>query len=161
VERWTYEEDSEEIMGRGSRARKEVDYTDSLTEKEWLKAIDENVDDFEDDEEEEIKSNRKGNRGKKRGKRNADDDDDPPIRRRKTIGPEEIKLRKKMKTIMNIVVKYTDADSRILSEPFMKLPSRHKLPDYYEVIKKPMDIKKIMAKIDDGKVLYLYLNKYF
>lgn len=158
VERWTYEEDSEEIMGRGSRARKEVDYTDSLTEKEWLKAIDENVDDFEDDEEEEIKSNRKGNRGKKRGKRNADDDDDPPIRRRKTIGPEELKLRKKMKTIMNIVVKYTDSDSRILSEPFMKLPSRHKLPDYYEVIKKPMDIKKIMAKIDDGKVLYIYLN---
>ncbi|KAL4132863.1 hypothetical protein QTP88_009944 [Uroleucon formosanum] len=157
VERWTYEEDSEEIMGRGSRARKEVDYTDSLTEKEWLKAIDENVDDFEDDEEEEIKSNRKGNRGKKRGKRNADDDEDPPIRRRKTIGPEEIKLRKKMKTIMNIVVKYTDADSRILSEPFMKLPSRHKLPDYYEIIKKPMDIKKIVAKIDDGK--YADLNE--
>lgn len=24
-------------MGRGSRQRKEVDYTDSLTEKEWLK----------------------------------------------------------------------------------------------------------------------------
>lgn len=161
MERWTYEEDSEEIMGRGSRARKEVDYTDSLTEKEWLKAIDENVDDFEDDEEEEVKSNRKGNRGKKRGKRSADDDDDPPIRRRKTIGPEELKLRKKMKTIMNIVVKYTDADSRILSEPFMKLPSRHKLPDYYEVIKKPMDIKKIVTKIEEGKVLYLYFDKHF
>ncbi|XP_050435592.1 ATP-dependent helicase brm isoform X2 [Adelges cooleyi] len=156
VERWTYEEDSEEIMGRGSRARKEVDYTDSLTEKEWLKAIDENVEDFDEDEEEEVKSNRKGNRGKKRGRRNADDDDDPPIRRRKTVGPEEMKLRKKMKAIMNIVVKYTDADSRILSEPFMKLPSRHKLPDYYEIIKKPMDIKKIMTKIEDGK--YADLN---
>ncbi|XP_050537344.1 ATP-dependent helicase brm [Daktulosphaira vitifoliae] len=158
VERWTYEEDSEEIMGRGSRVRKEVDYTDSLTEKEWLKAaLDENVDDFDDDEEEEIKSNRKGNRGKKRGRRNADDDDDPPIRRRKTVGPEELKLRKKMKAIMNIVVKYTDADSRVLSEPFMKLPSRHKLPDYYEIIKKPLDIKKIIAKIDDGK--YADLNE--
>lgn len=31
------EEDSNIGMGRGSRQRKEVDYTDSLTEKEWLK----------------------------------------------------------------------------------------------------------------------------
>lgn len=39
VERWTYEEEAEVQMGRGSRQRKEVDYTDSLTEKEWLKVI--------------------------------------------------------------------------------------------------------------------------
>ena len=26
-----------DILGRGSRQRKEVDYSDSLTEKEWLK----------------------------------------------------------------------------------------------------------------------------
>lgn len=45
VDRWNYEEDS--ILGRGSRQRKEVDYTDSLTEKEWLKAID-GENDFED-----------------------------------------------------------------------------------------------------------------
>lgn len=36
MERWTYEE-TEVQMGRGNRQRKEVDYTDSLTEKEWLK----------------------------------------------------------------------------------------------------------------------------
>lgn len=33
-------EEDDTILGRGSRQRKEVDYTDSLTEKEWLKAID-------------------------------------------------------------------------------------------------------------------------
>lgn len=38
VDLFVDEEDS--ILGRGSRQRKEVDYTDSLTEKEWLKAID-------------------------------------------------------------------------------------------------------------------------
>lgn len=32
-----YEEEEEKILERGSRKRKEVDYTDSLTEKEWLK----------------------------------------------------------------------------------------------------------------------------
>lgn len=39
VEKWTYDEDAElnNSMGRGSRQRKEVDYTDSLTEKEWMK----------------------------------------------------------------------------------------------------------------------------
>lgn len=36
VEKWTCEEDKEEY-GRGSRQRKEVDYSDSITEKEWLK----------------------------------------------------------------------------------------------------------------------------
>ena len=30
-------QDSLEIFGRGTRQRKEVDYSDSLTEKEWLK----------------------------------------------------------------------------------------------------------------------------
>lgn len=46
---WNYL-DEDETLGRGSRQRKEVDYTNSLTEKEWLKAIDE---EFEDEEEEE------------------------------------------------------------------------------------------------------------
>lgn len=66
-----------------------------------------------------------------------------------------------MKKIMDTVVKYTDSDSRILSEPFMKLPSRRKLPDYYEVIKKPIDIKKIMTKIEDGKVVRLMMPIFF
>lgn len=47
-------------------------------------------------------------------------------------------------------------DGRLLSEPFMKLPSRRELPDYYDVIKKPLDIKKILARIEDGKVITLY-----
>merc|ERR1712241_685164 len=44
-----------------------------------------------------------------------------------------------------------DEDSRVLSEPFMKLPTRKELPDYYEVIRKPVDITKILTKIEDGK----------
>ena len=35
----------------------------------------------------------------------------------------------------------------------MKLPTRKELPDYYEVIRRPVDISKIQVKIDDGKVL--------
>lgn len=41
VERLTCEEEEEKIFGRGSRQRKEVDYSDSLTEKQWLKVNEE------------------------------------------------------------------------------------------------------------------------
>lgn len=34
----------------------------------------------------------------------------------------------------------------------MKLPTRRELPDYYDVIKKPLDIKKILARVEDGRV---------
>ena len=44
----------------------------------------------------------------------------------------------------------------------MKLPTRKELPDYYEVIRRPVDIFKIQGKIDDGKVSTLaFLNKRF
>lgn len=36
VDPWNYD-DNDSVLGRGTRHRKEVDYTDSLTEKEWLK----------------------------------------------------------------------------------------------------------------------------
>lgn len=39
VERLTCEEEEEKMFGRGSRQRKEVDYSDSLTEKQWLKVF--------------------------------------------------------------------------------------------------------------------------
>ncbi|PNI51491.1 SMARCA4 isoform 15, partial [Pan troglodytes] len=39
VERLTCEEEEEKMFGRGSRHRKEVDYSDSLTEKQWLKTL--------------------------------------------------------------------------------------------------------------------------
>lgn len=170
VDRWNYEEDS--ILGRGSRQRKEVDYTDSLTEKEWLKVIDgeEDFDDNPDDQDldptkmqrhslggnggsvESGVNSPAGKRTKKRKNRreiNSDDSDaDLPLKRKKTAEP---KIKKQMQRVMSLVIKFTDAEGRILSDPFMKLPSRQKLPDYYEIIKRPVDIKKIMIRIDDGR----------
>merc|ERR1712109_145686 len=61
------------------------------------------------------------------------------------------KMQKKMKKLMEIVIQYEDQDGRVLSDPFMKLPTRKELPDYYEVIRKPVDITKILTKIEDGK----------
>jgi len=61
-----------------------------------------------------------------------------------------------MHKIMSAVIKHNQ-DGRTLSEPFMKLPSRQRLPDYYEIIKRPVDIKKILQRIEDCK--YADLNE--
>lgn len=97
------EEDTDVVsgMGRGSRTRKEVDYTDSLTEKEWLKvkihlvkfrvlisepfhhwynslqAIDDTIEDFSGDEEEVSKPTKKPKKkAKRRGSVSDEDEDD-------------------------------------------------------------------------------------
>lgn len=61
-----------------------------------------------------------------------------------------------MLKIVNLVYfKYKLAflsDGRLLSEPFMKQPPKKDYPDYYEIIKKPIDITKIMNRIEEGKV---------
>lgn len=37
VERLTCEEEADKLFGRGSRGRRDVDYSDALTEKQWLR----------------------------------------------------------------------------------------------------------------------------
>jgi SWI/SNF-related matrix-associated actin-dependent regulator of chromatin subfamily A protein 2/4 len=83
---------------------------------------------------------------KKKKKRGRDDDDDEGRRKKRKANK---KLFKKMKKLIDAVVGYEDSDGRILSEPFYKLPSRKELPDYYEVIRKPVDIAKIQKRIDE------------
>lgn len=56
-----------------------------------------------------------------------------------------------MKKILDLVMKYADAEGRVLSQPFMKLPTRKELPDYYEVIKRPIDINKILVRLQQDK----------
>ncbi|XP_011257143.2 ATP-dependent helicase brm isoform X3 [Camponotus floridanus] len=148
VERWTYEEDEDRFLGRGSRQRKEVDYTDSLTEKEWLKAIDDDGAEYEEEEEDD----KKKKKTRKRKKKGEEDDEPMPKKRRGGSSLVDPKMKRAMKKLITVVVNYTDSsDGRLLSEPFMKLPSRRELPDYYEIIKKPLTINKLLQKIEEGK----------
>lgn len=148
VERWTYEEDEDRFLGRGSRQRKEVDYTDSLTEKEWLKAIDDDGAEYEEEEEDD----KKKKKTRKRKKKGEEDDEPMPKKRRGGGSLVDPKMKRAMKKLITLVVNYTDSsDGRLLSEPFMKLPSRRELPDYYEIIKKPLTINKLLQKIEEGK----------
>ena len=165
VERLTCEEEEERVFGRGNRQRKDVDYGDSLTEREWLKAIGASLDEdgnaIEDDDEEDAGPSSRRKKGRPSGsgrKRRADDggDDEEEPSSKKRRGPKQQpqmnpRLKRKMEKILQMVMKHTDAEGRILSQPFMKLPTRKELPDYYEVIKRPIDIHKIMQHVTNNK----------
>ena len=45
---------------------------------------------------------------------------------------------------------YTDAKGRQLSTIFMKLPSKTELPEYYDVIKKPVGLEKIGVRLKNS-----------
>ncbi len=174
IEKMRLEAEENELYGRGTRARKEVDYSDSLTEREFLRAVEEgNL-----DEVSESKKRRRKEKAKRRyeediEEENADDSiqDDEPKTKRKRGRPslasmnsrksmnnmsviedkKQLKLQSRMKFLVNCVLKYKDTDGRLLSEPFLQLPTRRELPDYYEIIKKPIDLKRVQQRIKDNK----------
>ncbi|GFS58566.1 hypothetical protein TNIN_482531 [Trichonephila inaurata madagascariensis] len=157
VERLTNEEEDDKIFGRGNRQRKEVDYSDSLTEKQWLKAIEDgNIEEIE----QPVKPKRKStgsSSGKKRKKEKDLDDAEPEKKKRRgrppmeKMQPNPPNLTVKMKKLLDIVIHYKDSDGRVLSSAFMHLPSKRELPDYYEVIKKPVDLRKIKYRIKEHR----------
>ncbi|XP_034240054.1 protein polybromo-1 isoform X2 [Thrips palmi] len=53
----------------------------------------------------------------------------------------------KMRTLFDTFREYKDPKGRQLSVIFSKLPSKLEYPDYYEVIKRPIDLDKISQKL--------------
>lgn len=52
--------------------------------------------------------------------------------------------------LYNSVRRYSDYSGRIVSEAFMRLPSKRTYPDYYEVIKNPIGLLRIGSNIKNG-----------
>ncbi|KAM4637699.1 putative global transcription activator SNF2L2 isoform 6-T7 [Amazona ochrocephala] len=152
VERLTCEEEEEKIFGRGSRQRRDVDYSDALTEKQWLRAIEDG--NLEEMEEEVRLKKRKRRRnvdkdsGKEEGEKAKKRRGRPPAEK---LSPNPPKLTKQMNAIIDTVINYKDSSGRQLSEVFIQLPSRKELPEYYELIRKPVDFKKIKERIRNHK----------
>lgn len=159
IEAMTFAEEEEKFFGTGAkRQRKEIDYSDNLTEKQWLKALEDgNLEDIEDD-------NLKVAAGKKRKRKKRDDEEDEEIgpngkpakkkgKRGRPAGskvkydPNPPELTKKMKRLINAVSQYRNSEGRCLMDPFVILPTRRELPDYYQVIKQPIDLRKIKDRI--------------
>lgn len=135
----------------GRRQRKEVDYSqDLMSDRDWLKSIDEDIDEEEEEEEEEEKKKKRGRKergGKRRHKGDADDDESCTPKRKKP-SPELTALLNKL---YDALISYKTSSGHELAAAFEQLPSRRELPDYYEVIEKPMDLNKMKKKIKDGR----------
>lgn len=150
------EEEVEEELGRGTRVKKDITYQEHVSERDWLKAIgaEEEGGGSDSDQDQEITPTKKGKgRGPGRKKRDRDDDEDEEEQgsAKKKKKKSNKGLIKKMKKLIEVVNQYQDADGRILSEPFYQLPGRDELPDYYEIIRRPVDINKMEARIDSDK----------
>lgn len=72
VEQLSYEVNEERLFGRGSRQRREVDYSETLTEREWLKAV-------EDGTLEEVEEHKRKKKKRKLDSTN-NGEETPPIK---------------------------------------------------------------------------------
>ena len=205
LEKAILDQETLDLFGRGTRQRKEVDYSDSLTDKEWLRvdhsfdslspkgfafflqAIEDgtlgttelekkrrrkrrvannvDLDDEDDGQQDDIDSKQDDNdldvmiskSGRRVGKRKLKE-----TNKKYSDEPIPVKLLKQMTTLLDFVIKYRDKylfpyssfssfhslffsseDNRVLSKPFMRLPTQKELPEYYETIKQPVDFNKI------------------
>jgi len=165
------DEGEEELGDRRARSKKEVDYTESLTEREWLRAIGANMEEEGgggEEDDEELRSGRLGRRstgkvgqssskGRRKKREETEEEEVKPRKRGRPARDKSSQPSRKrgpqrfLKKLINGLIRYTNNEGRVLSEPFMKLPSRRVLADYYEVIKFPMDIHKILGRIEDGR----------
>nr|XP_022295789.1 protein polybromo-1-like isoform X8 [Crassostrea virginica] len=57
----------------------------------------------------------------------------------------------RLQEMYDAVSNYQDAKGRDLALPFLKLPLKTDYPDYYEVIKKPIDMQKILLKMQQNQ----------
>ncbi|XP_067854703.1 protein polybromo-1 isoform X6 [Heptranchias perlo] len=59
-------------------------------------------------------------------------------------------LKEQLEHLFEAVATYVDPTGHLISELFQKLPSRVQYPDYYEIIKEPVDLKTIAQRIQNG-----------
>jgi protein polybromo-1 len=55
-------------------------------------------------------------------------------------------LNDKLNNLIQTIKTYSDSQGRILSTPFLALPSKIDYPDYYEIIQRPIDFKRIESR---------------
>ncbi|KAF0034954.1 hypothetical protein F2P81_012712 [Scophthalmus maximus] len=85
-----------------------------------------------------------------------DDDDDGYDAQDNATGTTEDEsaptcLKEVLEQLLDAVVSYTEPTGRLVSELFQKLPSKMQYPDYYAIIKEPIDLKIIAQKIQLGQ----------
>ncbi|XP_077385259.1 protein polybromo-1-like isoform X6 [Festucalex cinctus] len=59
-------------------------------------------------------------------------------------------LRDVLEHLLDAVVTYAEPSGRLVSDLFQRLPSKAQYPDYYAIIKEPIDLKLVAQKIQMG-----------
>ncbi|GAU95990.1 hypothetical protein RvY_07501 [Ramazzottius varieornatus] len=162
IEKLTADPDDDKEFGRGSRSHRDVDYSDGMTEKQWLKMVDEgDVDGLE-----EAKTSRKR---KARSVMGVDGQVEPQEdgeamqpstssgkkarkaekQPKKPAGPAEV--LQDIQKIYDVLISYEDMEGRLIAGAFIELPTRKELPEYYKIIRRPLDFNRLEKYIKDKK----------
>jgi hypothetical protein len=158
-------QDSLVMPGDGPRKRKEVMYDDGLTEKQFLRLMEKQM-----DGEEAAKHSSKGSR--RGGSTAVAATAAPPP---SAVAGSELTdwtFRKLISCSKSVVALKDPSTKRRLSEIFLEKPSPEQYPDYYEAIEKPIAINDILRKCrsklyvdmqefrDDWKIMFANAKKF-
>jgi hypothetical protein len=162
--------ENDDDFGKGRRQRKDIDYSDNLTEREFLQALEEgNLDDAV-----EQKRQRKQNRRHPLSLQVEEIDldeteacssfDNPPSNQqtnsfkrgsvKKRLESVDPNIAPQCRLLLDHLLAYRTEDNRQLAQVFIRLPGQKQLPLYYQIIKEPIDFQRIRRKIDT----YRYSN---
>lgn len=166
--------DNDEDFGKGRRQRKDVDYSDNLTEREFLQALEEgNLDDAVE-QKRQRKQSRKSTLASQDHEIDLDEsearsgfDGNPstPVVNHSNFPSKRGSVKKRLETVdpkvapqcrvlLERLLAYRTEDNRQLAQPFIRLPGQKQLPIYYQTIDEPIDFQRIRRKIDT----YRYSN---
>ncbi|XP_077594077.1 protein polybromo-1 [Stigmatopora nigra] len=67
------------------------------------------------------------------------------------LPPNPPELTRQLTTLVDMVVNYKDGLGRQISKGFAQLPSRKEAPEYYELIRKPVDFRRIRERVRNHK----------
>ncbi|KAF3829068.1 hypothetical protein GH733_003332 [Mirounga leonina] len=87
-----------------------------------------------------------------KGEADDEDDDEDGQDNQGTVteGSSPSYLKEILEQLLEAVVVATNPSGRLISELFQKLPSKVQYPDYYAIIKEPIDLKTIAQRIQNG-----------
>jgi hypothetical protein len=166
--------ENDDDFGKGRRQRKDVDYTDNLTEREFLQALEEgNLDDAVE-QKRQRKQSRKSllssqdndiDLDETEARSSFDTNPSTPTTNHSNFSSKRGSVKKRLQTvdpkvapqcraILERILTYRTEDNRQLAQPFIRLPGQKQLPIYYQTIEEPIDFQRIRRKIDT----YRYSN---
>uniref|UniRef100_A0A8C2ZW34 Si:dkey-226m8.10 n=1 Tax=Cyclopterus lumpus TaxID=8103 RepID=A0A8C2ZW34_CYCLU len=67
------------------------------------------------------------------------------------LPPNPPELTRKLSTLVDMVINYKDGSGRQISKGFVQLPSKKEVPEYYELIRKPVDFRRIRERVRNHK----------